>query len=347
MSPDRWIAVVGAVAAVCTTVAFVPQIVRVRRQGGRDLSYGMLVLYLTGVLLWLAYGVLIGARAVILANVAASLLVSVTLVLKWASATSTSGGAGRSSRRVRIAIDMDEVIADSLSKHLRVYNQAFGAHLTRGDLDGRSLEEAVPSSHARATDQLVLEPGFFADLDEIEGSPEVVRQLAQRYEVFIASAAMEVPTSFADKYAWLRERFPFIPPSHIVFCGDKAVLDVDYLIDDTCRHFERFRGTPILFSAPHNRGEGRFRRVESWEEVAKMFLRPPRDGSPCPERAQTWPKDFSKCSDRMPRYPPGVSITRAHHSQRRATIGSTRVARRAGRPLASSATAARNAGTAA
>ena len=43
MSPDQWITLVGAVAAVCTTVAFVPQIVRVRRQGGRawkDVSDG-------------------------------------------------------------------------------------------------------------------------------------------------------------------------------------------------------------------------------------------------------------------------------------------------------------------
>jgi 5'-nucleotidase len=273
MGPDRWIAVVGAVAAASTTVAFVPQIVRVRRQGGRDLSYGMLVLYLTGVLLWLAYGVLIGARAVILANIAATLLVSVTLGLKWASATST-GSKGGPSRRLRIAIDMDEVIADSLGKHLRIYNQAFGAKVTRGDLGGRSLEDFVPREQAEATRQIVGEPGFFADLDLTPGSREVVRQLAERYEVFIASAAMEVPSSFADKYAWLRERFPFIDPSHLVFCGDKAILDVDYLIDDTSRHFARFRGVPLLFSAPHNQGEGRFRRVESWEEIGRMFLTP-------------------------------------------------------------------------
>jgi 5'-nucleotidase len=282
MSPDQWITVVGAVAAVCTTVAFVPQIVRVRRQGGRDLSYGMLVLYLTGVLVWLAYGVLIGARAVILANVAATLLVSATLVLKWATARRAPRSTGRPSRRVRIAIDMDEVIADSLGKHLRLYNQAFGGRLTRADLAGCSLEDSVPAAEAEATRQLVAAPGFFADLDRSPGSREVVEQLAERYEVFIASAAMEVPTSFADKYAWLRERFPFIDPSHLVFCGDKAILDVDYLIDDTARHFERFRGTPLLFSAPHNRDETRFRRVDSWEDVAKIFLTPSREGTPAP-----------------------------------------------------------------
>jgi 5'-nucleotidase len=266
MRLDVAITLVGTVAAACTTVAFVPQIFRIRRHGGRDVSYGMLALYLGGVLLWLAYGLLTGARAVIAANAAAALLVSLTLFVKWRSG-------GRSSRRrLRVAIDMDEVIADSLGKHLRVYNQAFGAALARQDLDGRALEDAVPSIHTAGAAELLLEPGFFADLEEIEGSREVVRALSERYEVFIASAAMEVPTSFAAKYAWLRERFPFIPPSHIVFCGDKSVLEVDYLIDDTPRHFERFRGTPILFSAPHNRAERRYRRVCSWAEVRELLL---------------------------------------------------------------------------
>ncbi len=167
---------------------------------------------------------------------------------------------------------MDEVIADSLGKHLRSYNEAFGDRLTRADLGDRSLEEAVPPGRAEATEALVRAPGFFRDLEPIEGSREVVRQLAERHEVFIATAAMEVPTSFADKYAWLREHFAFIPTSHIVFCGDKGVLDVDYLIDDTSRHFARFRGTPILFGAPHNRGVRGYRRVESWAEVRRVFV---------------------------------------------------------------------------
>jgi MtN3 and saliva related transmembrane protein len=73
---------IGAIAAVCTTTAFIPQIVKIRRQGGRDLSYPMLFLYLTGIVLWLVYGLMIHAAAVIWANAATSLLVGVALVLK-------------------------------------------------------------------------------------------------------------------------------------------------------------------------------------------------------------------------------------------------------------------------
>jgi hypothetical protein len=50
MTAVSWVEIPGAVAGICTTFAFVPQLVKIYRQGGRDLCYGMLSLYLAGVL---------------------------------------------------------------------------------------------------------------------------------------------------------------------------------------------------------------------------------------------------------------------------------------------------------
>ena len=72
----------GGVAGFCTTFAFVPQLVKICKQGGRDLSYGMLSLYLFGVLLWLAYGFLIHAQAVVLTNGATAILITAATILK-------------------------------------------------------------------------------------------------------------------------------------------------------------------------------------------------------------------------------------------------------------------------
>ena len=43
----------------------------------------------------------------------------------------------------RIAIDMDEVIADFVSKHLALYNAEFGEGLKADDLRGKKLRELV------------------------------------------------------------------------------------------------------------------------------------------------------------------------------------------------------------
>ncbi|MBZ5703107.1 MAG: hypothetical protein LAN84_14840 [Acidobacteriia bacterium] len=82
MSVQTWIAIVGNCGAVCTTGAFVPQVWKIWKQGGRDLSYSMLGIYLLGVLLWLVYGLLLRAEAVILANAATTVLVLASLILK-------------------------------------------------------------------------------------------------------------------------------------------------------------------------------------------------------------------------------------------------------------------------
>ncbi|MGA8312300.1 MAG: PQ-loop domain-containing transporter [Terriglobales bacterium] len=276
-------AYIGTVAAFCTTVAFVPQIVKLRKQGGEDLSYHMLFLYLTGVLLWLAYGIRVHAVAVIWANALAGLMVLISIVLKanppakklnLESGTLESGNpAPRNarSRRLRIAVDMDEVIADSFSKHLSVYNQLVGANLTTEIVSKKGLGAVIP--HDRR-DQFAAIPhgeGFFNDLEVIEGSREALLELSRHHDIFIASAAMEVPTSFDAKYKWLQKHFTFIPTSRIVFCGDKNIVDADILVDDRSRHFADFRGTGILFTAPHNAGESAELRANSWNDVLRIL----------------------------------------------------------------------------
>jgi 5'(3')-deoxyribonucleotidase len=171
----------------------------------------------------------------------------------------------------RIAIDMDEVIADTLEKFLTVCNNEIGLCLSKSDLTGRNLWEVVGKEHYPALKGFVTGQDFFADLEVMPDSQEVIRGLTERYEVFISSAAMEVPTSFTAKFEWLKAHFSFIPPSHIVFCGDKSILNADYLIDDNARHFERFCGEGILYTAPHNVGLQGYRRVLNWREVDNLF----------------------------------------------------------------------------
>jgi MtN3 and saliva related transmembrane protein len=82
MTTENWVTVVGSLAGFCTTFAFVPQVLKIWKQGGRDLSYGMLTLYLAGVLLWLAYGILLRAPAIILTNAATAILIVIATGLK-------------------------------------------------------------------------------------------------------------------------------------------------------------------------------------------------------------------------------------------------------------------------
>jgi MtN3 and saliva related transmembrane protein len=82
MTNESWSVLFGTAAGFCTTVSFVPQVIKIWRQGGRDLSYGMLSLYLIGVLLWFGYGLVVKAQAVIITNLATAVLIAIATGMK-------------------------------------------------------------------------------------------------------------------------------------------------------------------------------------------------------------------------------------------------------------------------
>ncbi len=73
----------GFAAAFCTTVAFIPQLIRViRLRSAREISLPTFLLFSVGVTLWLVYGLRTGSKPVIVSN-AFTLVLSVSiLVLK-------------------------------------------------------------------------------------------------------------------------------------------------------------------------------------------------------------------------------------------------------------------------
>ena len=174
--------------------------------------------------------------------------------------------------RKRICVDMDEVMADAIAEHLHRYNRDYEAAVTKADLHGKRFWQVVPEPHHEILDAYLREEDFFAVLQVMPESPRVLAALQEHYEIFIASAAMEVPTSFNAKFKWLEQHFPFIPHTHIVFCGDKSILRADYLIDDNPRQLKAFHGTGILYDAPHNVVVSDYTRVRNWLEIEDLFL---------------------------------------------------------------------------
>jgi len=79
----NWVTVLGLAAAFCTTIAFLPQVIKtLRTRRTRDISLVMYLVLVTGVLLWFIYGFIIGDLPLILANGATLALASVVLAMK-------------------------------------------------------------------------------------------------------------------------------------------------------------------------------------------------------------------------------------------------------------------------
>lgn len=74
---------VGSVAAVLTTAAFFPQVLRtVKTRSTSDMSWSWLIMFSAGVLLWTVYGIGIGSFPVIAANAVTFICVCILLMVK-------------------------------------------------------------------------------------------------------------------------------------------------------------------------------------------------------------------------------------------------------------------------
>lgn len=64
-----FITVLGLAAGSLTTIAFLPQMFQTwKTKSAKDVSFVMLITFMSGLFLWLIYGIILGALPIILAN---------------------------------------------------------------------------------------------------------------------------------------------------------------------------------------------------------------------------------------------------------------------------------------
>lgn len=74
---------IGLLAGLLTTLSFLPQVKQVwRTRSARDISLGMYLIFVSGVTMWLSYGIIIDDFPVIIANSITLLLAGAILIMK-------------------------------------------------------------------------------------------------------------------------------------------------------------------------------------------------------------------------------------------------------------------------
>lgn len=171
----------------------------------------------------------------------------------------------------RLIVDMDDVMADATGQFIHYYEKEFGIRVDRAVLHGKGEGEGFPDNHS-AIAKFPYRANFFRTMAVNDNCQAVIENLNRKYELFIVSAAMEFPQCLPEKLEWLNEHFPFLSWKQFVFCGSKAVVYGDYMIDDLVHNLERFNGEKFIYTAPHNTHLNHFKRLNNWNEVAERLL---------------------------------------------------------------------------
>lgn len=178
--------------------------------------------------------------------------------------------------RLRICIDQDEVLASLFPEWLNRYNTDFNDNLTEKMITEWDISKFVKPEAKTKIFEYLDDPELFENLPVVEDSQRVVEKLNRKYDVYICTAAVN-PNTHLSKYKWLKKHFPFLDEDKFVFTVDKGIILAHWMIDDKPNNLEAFlpvakkHSSKLLFDAPHNRSELRFKRMSNWKEIEQHF----------------------------------------------------------------------------
>lgn len=171
-------------------------------------------------------------------------------------------------RKLKIILDCDGVLADTIKKVLHLYNNEYNLNFKKEDIVAWDMTKI--QKPGTSLTKYFNQRGFFRDLDPMEDAQKYVKKLLEDgHEVFVATASpLE---GLEDKLLWLRENFGFIPESNIVFIQRKDLLYGDIILDDALHNLENSQCEfKVVFDQPWNRDRREFLRVRNWEQFYKL-----------------------------------------------------------------------------
>lgn len=146
---------------------------------------------------------------------------------------------------MKIAVDIDGVLADQVSAVLDVIEQEYGLRYCKSDVDRAHWTFAgreIWSEIARLLD----DPEYVMMVPLIEGSQKAIKQLC-RHDVFVVTARR--PNAEEATRRWLNRHFPSLTQYFHARTGTKHNVPSDVLIDDLDMNIVEF-----VRSDPHRRG---------------------------------------------------------------------------------------------
>lgn len=170
-----------------------------------------------------------------------------------------------------LLFDLDGICCNLMKKWLAVYNHDYGDNLTEADITSWSWDEFVKPECGKRIYHYLNRPGFFADLEPIEGCIESLGRLERVCELVVVTASPK--EAAGDKIAWVRRHLPMVPRGNIVVTYRKDLVRGDFMFDDAPKNLVNHPSIRIMMDYPYNRDFHDCHRVHSWADAEALIYR--------------------------------------------------------------------------
>jgi 5'(3')-deoxyribonucleotidase len=175
-------------------------------------------------------------------------------------------------KRRRLLIDVDEVLADFQTPFFEAVHRLFGRKLSAEDCQVWDCFSLLGKDEALAVIAEIEKPGWCTALQPRPGAQEAIKHLRGWMDIYAVTSPFPSKTWVHEREAWLRQHFDFTGKD-IVHTRSKYVVKGDAFLDDNPDHVAHWQdehsgAVAMLWHIPNTRLLGHDDiRVRSWEEV--------------------------------------------------------------------------------
>jgi len=184
---------------------------------------------------------------------------------------------------MKILVDMDSIVVDTLSAWLNVYNRDWRDDLTMSQVYCWDMHKIVKPECGFKIYDILSTPGFFANLAPIKGAIEAITELQEQGNTIKFATAHPNKSSIPEKIDWIEKYFKHLKYTYkdVIFIHDKYLLDADVLIDDkpsTIKEWKNKGSNIMTIAYPYNRdcsdianiyAEGYKDTEKAWETIVQ------------------------------------------------------------------------------
>jgi 5'(3')-deoxyribonucleotidase len=175
----------------------------------------------------------------------------------------------------KIGIDFDETLFPTLEKVIEIYNKRHGTNLELSQITTYNLSDSVAEEIADELIELFVDKDVYSSLYPYKGAVRAVKTLIEQgHEVYVATATNVRNMEWKEQL--LQKHFPFIPKNNLIRIHNKALLNVDVLIEDNIDTLKSTFADRVCFDQLWNQNEEAdyiysISRVRHWGEIVNII----------------------------------------------------------------------------
>ena len=175
----------------------------------------------------------------------------------------------------KIAIDFDGTLFPTLEKVLEIYNRRHNTNLALSQITTYNFCDSFEPAIADEMIELFVDKDVYDNLQPYKGAIRAIKTLVEQgNEVYIATASDIRNMKWKEQL--LQKHFPFIPKHNLIRIYNKALLNVDVLVEDNIDTLKMTFADRVCFNQPWNQDEDAdwvysISRIHHWGEIINVI----------------------------------------------------------------------------